>query len=192
LENQGDSDSWRVAAGNGCWEQALFAVRRHATCLNDERGLKFFAVGRWNMIKVNPTLIEALRKAHVALLQDLQGLETAVRSRAANTATEMKQRLVKTQDHLTAHFRFEEEDGYLNVVLQEQPHFERVVHELLAEHRHLEQTLNQLVTDAGQTSLLPSTFAAKVCAWIQELRHHETREDRLVLECLNTEIAAED
>jgi len=144
-------------------------------------------------MKVLPTSpIEALGGAHKALLENLRMLETAAGQSSIQNAAELKARLDQIQKHISDHFQLEEQDGYMDAVLKRDPHRERTVAELLQEHRDMGQTLEALVEEAGAAKALDKSFGDRVRTWIHRVRDHESRENLLVQEVFNMDIAAED
>jgi hemerythrin-like domain-containing protein len=139
-----------------------------------------------------PSTIEALGGAHKALLEDLQALETAAASCPPGNAAEFRRSLDQVWKHITKHFRFEEKDGYMDSVLQRQPHRERTIDQLREEHRELARSLQSLREEVKAGKTLEKSFGEKVQAWVAHVRDHETRENLLVQEVFNLDIAAED
>jgi hypothetical protein len=133
-----------------------------------------------------PSIVEALARAHKALSEDLQGLE------APGPAAEMAARLERAQTHLAEHFRFEEQNGYMDGVLKVRPQAERAVRELLQEHRDLARGLGTLLATAKAGRAEPESLAEQVREWVKAVRRHEADETRLVEETFNQDLAAED
>jgi len=138
------------------------------------------------------SLPEALSREHQALLKHLHGLEQAVATPSREEPARMIPRLETLREHLTQHFRFEEENGYMDVVRRREPHREREINQLQEEHRELAQTLAALLAEAGKARHLHDTFAEKVRAWVKRIRHHESHENDLVLDTFNRDTSAED
>jgi hypothetical protein len=136
------------------------------------------------------SLAEALGLTHAALLEELRELEEAARSPAAGPGV-LRARLAKTRAHLAMHFRFEE-DGYMDAVLQREPHRERVVGQLRQEHHRLAESLDALIREAGAADQPTEAFRAKVRAWVGSVRDHESRENALVQAVFNLDVGAED
>jgi hemerythrin-like domain-containing protein len=88
---------------------------------------------------------DALQEAHTDLLRDLQELERAVGAGSGVGPKDLGARLEHARKHLTDHFHFEEEGGYMAPVLKEEPRFEPVAQELLAEHGQMAKALEALV-----------------------------------------------
>ena len=128
------------------------------------------------------TFAESLQQAHIDLLGDLQQLDEAVRSEPGEIPAGLGTRLREIQAHLAEHFRFEEQDGYMAPVLEEEPRFAPVVQELLAEHHQLAKALDALLEEVRAVHSLPAGFWERVQAWIKQVRHHEPRENFLVQE----------
>ena len=135
---------------------------------------------------------EALMRAHLALRKDLGKLEEAARPASGAGAAELRARLGATRTHVVEHFRFEEENGYLDAVAKREPRLERAVQQLADDHRRLAQSLDALVEEARVAPHLDDTFRGKVLTWMEQLRRHEDRENDLVQDAFNTDIGAED
>jgi len=137
------------------------------------------------------SLAEALAKAHVALLKDLRELDEVSRLPSPGSPAEVTKRLAATQEHITAHFRFEEQNGYLDVVRKREPQMERTIEALHDEHRQLLLSLNVLLEEARATGGTES-FRERVRAWVRRVRQHESRENSLVQDAFTTDIGPED
>jgi DNA-binding transcriptional ArsR family regulator len=144
------------------------------------------------MERTEPRLAEALRRAHVALLEDLRKLEEIVRPEAGRSVAELAARLGATYAHITEHFRFEEQDGYMEAVRQREPRLERDVEQLAGEHCRLAESLAALLAEARGRTAPDSSFPGRVRAWVAQVRRHEARENDLVQEAFNWDVAAED
>jgi hypothetical protein len=96
------------------------------------------------------------------------------------------------REHLLAHFRFEEQNGYMDAIRRREPRLERAIQELLEEHRVLKDQLDELIaatqTGKDQDAALPDG----VHKWIQHLRRHEAAENRLMEEAYTQDIGSED
>jgi type II secretory pathway component PulJ len=133
----------------------------------------------------------ALRQAHVALERDLENLEARLREPAELTPAELHLRLSRTRTDLAEHFRREEENGYMNTVLEHSPNRDQVVQHLLQEHRFLLDAVNALI-EAAAGHQPDAELRRKVLTWIESLRDHEMRENILVQDAFNLDVAAED
>jgi hypothetical protein len=138
------------------------------------------------------TVTEALSRAHAALLEDLRQLEEAVRPAVGEGLAELRARLGATQAHILEHFRFEEQNGYMDAVRQREPRLERAVQELAEEHRRLAQSLDALIRKARAARGLGETVREAVRGWVDSVRRHEARENDLVQEAFSVDIGAED
>jgi hypothetical protein len=135
---------------------------------------------------------EALARAHRALLEDLRRLEDAARPAAGEGLVGLRARLGGTRAHLAEHFRFEEEDGYLDAVREWEPRLERAVEHLAEEHRCLMQTLDALIEAAGGGTLPGDKLREGVRQWVKEVRKHEARENDLVQGAFTQDIGTKD
>lgn len=141
---------------------------------------------------IQPSVVEALRQAHIALRKDLAGLENAARSSLSTDSAEMRSRLDRTRTHITEHFRCEEENGYMDAVLQREPNLARTVESLRDEHHQLAQELEGLIARTITRRPLEEAFGDQVRSWVETVRRHEARENTLVQNAFNVDLNAED
>jgi hypothetical protein len=134
----------------------------------------------------------ALGRAHAALLENLRRLEEATRPGSAEGLAELCARLTATQVYLLEHFRFEEQDGYMDVVRKREPRLERAVQELAEEHRQLAQSLAALLARARPALGPGHSIREAVRDWVERVRRHEARENDLVQNAFGVDIGAED
>jgi hypothetical protein len=144
------------------------------------------------MNQTNASLAVALAKAHRALLEDLRDLERGTRPSSAAGPKEVSARLEGLRTHLEDYFRFEEQNGYMQAVLARAPHMERTVNHLRGEHDELRRALAALAEEAGGAQALGADFREKMRQWIKRVRDHEARENLLVEDAFNRDLAAED
>jgi hemerythrin-like domain-containing protein len=133
-----------------------------------------------------------LREAHTALLHDLAEMKDAVFAAAEEDRAEIKARLDQTRTHIAEHFRFEEDNGYMDVVLQREPHQARTIEGLRDEHRRLAEQLEAIVEHVAAGRRLDKAFREAVLAWLKAVRHHEAHESRLVQDAFNIDFGWED
>ena len=148
------------------------------------------------MGRTDNAVVEALSRAHEGLLEDLRNLEGAVEGAvhpAAGKGLErLRARLAVTRTHLAAHFRFEEQNGYMDAVRKREPRLERTVQQLADEHRQLAESLDGLIRESGAAASLGDTLRQEVRAWTERVRQHEARENDLIQDTFNLDIGAED
>jgi hypothetical protein len=135
---------------------------------------------------------EALNRAQVVLLENVQKLEEAVGPESGETLEEVCTRLRATQTQVTRHFRLEEKNGFLTDVAEREPRLDRAVEHLVAEHRELAQSLDTLVRKARATSVLDNALREAIRGWIARLRDHEARETDLIQDAFTVDLGAED
>lgn len=135
---------------------------------------------------------DGLRLAHAALLEDLRKLEATVHPRSENGLVGLRARLGATQAHVTEHFRFEEANGYMDVVRKREPRLERTIQHLAEEHRQLARTLDALIGQASEATSLSDPLRDGVRDWIARVRQHEDHENDLIQNAFNLDIGAED
>ncbi len=144
------------------------------------------------MNQTGPAIAEALGQAHATLLEDLRQLEEAVCSTAKPEPAQLTARLETTQRHIAEHFRFEEQNGYLEVVRKREPRLERATQQLAAEHQQLARALEALRAEARSAPRLDNGLREKVKQWVESVRQHEVRENDLVQDAFDLDIGAED
>ncbi len=144
------------------------------------------------MKNTETAVAEALNRAHASLLKDLQQLEETVRPGSPHGLETLRARLDAIRAHLAEHFRFEEENGYMNVVRQREPRLDHAVQRLAEEHRELAQSLAVLVGEANTVGKLDGAFRDKVHHWLQRVRQHEWHENDLIQDALIVDVSAED
>lgn len=140
------------------------------------------------MKKTGNSIVEA----NIALLADLRELEQAVRPSSGEGLAELCARLGPIHARIIEHFRFEEQNGFLDVVKKKEPRLERAVHQLALEHGQLRQSLDGIMGDARAATSLGDSLRGKIREWIERLRQHESRENSLVQDAFDTDIGAED
>ena len=144
------------------------------------------------MKSTSMSVADAMSRAHAALIHDLRKLEEAVRPAASIGVTRLLVRLGQTEAHLTDHFRFEEENGYMDTVRKRDPSRERLIEQLAEDHRQLAQSLTALIKTASAATKVNDSLRRDVQRWIERVLEHETRENDLVQEVFNMDIGAED
>ena len=135
---------------------------------------------------------KALHRAHAVLLKDLLTLEDAARPTSVKGLAKLRTRLRATRNHITAHFRFEEQEGYMDAVRKREPRLERTVRQLVQEHGQLAASLEALVRGAETATRLEDRLCKEVHAWVARVRGHERRENELVQNTFGLDIGAED
>ncbi|HLN32229.1 MAG TPA: DUF2267 domain-containing protein [Gemmataceae bacterium] len=138
------------------------------------------------------SVAEAFCKAHAALLEDLGKLEEAARADSGEGLAKLRTRLDVTRAHVTEHFRFEEQNGYMDAVRKREPRLERTIQQLAAEHRQVAESLEQLVEQAAVATSLTDPFREEIRGWVDRVRQHEARENDVVQDAFYQDISAED
>jgi hypothetical protein len=144
------------------------------------------------MGRTETSVAEALRRAHAALLEDLRKLDEAVRAASGEGLTKLTARLGATRTHIAEHFRFEEQNGYMDAVRKREPRLGRTIQRLAEEHRQLAQSLDALIEQARVAMGLDEAFREEVRTWVERVRRHEVRENDLVQDAFNRDVSAED
>lgn len=140
------------------------------------------------MKQAKTDLAETLAQAHAVLMKNMDELENLARA-SGKPAGDLQSSLARMRQHLEDHFRFEEQNGYMDAVLQHDPHQARAIAQLQADHRQLRHDLQDLIQKAGSGA---GDLCEKVAGWIHALRAHKTRETRLVQEVFNVDTGVED
>jgi len=133
-----------------------------------------------------------LAAAHRELLGNLRQLEQAANALPDDDDGELMIRLEATRARLDDHFRFEEANGYMQAVLDRAPQLERKVRHLRDEHRELRQSLSALTREAEGAQVASQRFRKGLKEWVGRLKDHEKRENLLVEDVFNCDVAAED
>jgi hypothetical protein len=134
-------------------------------------------------------IAKSLSRAHAALTRDLQKLQEAA---DADQIADVLARLRDTKKHIAEHFRLEEQGGYMDALGKREPRLDNVIAHLRDEHGRLAQSLHALVGEARTSASVSAEFREKVRAWIGQVHSHEQREDELVQNAFNLDLAAED
>jgi hemerythrin-like domain-containing protein len=142
-------------------------------------------------MKLQQSIPESLREAHKALKVDLEKLEKTARSSSQDGLARLRTCLVATRAHIVAHFRFEEENGYMDKVRKREPRLERAIQQLADEHQQLLQSLDAILAQANAAPAMPDALCDEIRAWVERIRNHETRENHLVQEAFDFDIGAE-
>ena len=137
------------------------------------------------------SLAEQLTEAHDALARDLQKLDEAAAAPAGDDLWELKTRLGTVWRHLLEHFRFEEQNGYMDAVWQREPRLERTIVRLLNEHRQLAKSLEALIEKVWTRKGWTPSLAREIQAWVQRIRQHEARENTLVRDAYHLDLGSE-
>jgi hypothetical protein len=143
-------------------------------------------------MRVLIAVAESLSQAHAALLADLRELEQAVQPSSGEGLAELRARLGEARADITERFRFEEQNGYMDVVRKREPRLELNIQQLADEHRQLAGTLDGLVRKSGAATRLDETLRQEVRAWVERVRQHEARENDLIQDAFNLDIGPED
>jgi len=144
------------------------------------------------MARTEISVAESLSRAHQALLNDLRKLKNSLNPASGQDLSTLRAELAATQTHILDHFRFEEQDGYMDKVRKREPRLEHTIDQLAGEHRQLAQSLEALMAKARDAQNLDQALREKIREWIASVRQHEIREDELVQDVFNLEISAED
>jgi len=138
------------------------------------------------------TLAEDLQGAHSSLLADVRKLEQLLNPVPHERLTELCVCLTEMRAQATEHFRYEEEKGYMESIRKREPRLDRAIHHLNDEHGQLTQGLDEIIIKASAATTLDALLRDAIHKWIEQLRQHEGRENKLVQEAFNLDIGPED
>jgi len=133
-----------------------------------------------------------LTGAHRELHEHLRQLERAGDAPPADDEGELMSLLESTRARLEDHFHFEEDDGYMQAVLARAPQMGRKVEHLRGEHGELREALASLTREAEAVRAARRRLREGLKEWVGRLRDHEKRENLLVADVFNYDLAAED
>ena len=108
---------------------------------------------------------------------------------ASNSAAALRA-LESLEEGLVQHFRYEEQGGFFDAMLQEAPNLSERLLELQGQHAELIEQVRLIVdgansVDASNPTWLPVFEALR--AFVREIRRHENAEDALVADSLFTD-----
>lgn len=130
--------------------------------------------------KVAITPAENIGRAHASLLEDLRKLEQSLHAGGRLSSPDLRSQLAATHSHITNHFAFEEQNGWMDSVRKQEPRLDHAIQSLRAEHRELVQSLDTLIEDAEVTEDVTELLRDKVLRWIHRVRDHEARENGIL------------
>lgn len=133
-----------------------------------------------------------LLEAHRELMVHLHALQEALAPAEKIDMPRLQSQLQTVQTEVKEHFQFEEQGGYLAVVLERKPQLKRTVEELRQEHDRLAGSLQELVRHCQHAITIEPELVAEIQGWMHRLRDHEARENKLVQETFNLETGAGD
>lgn len=136
-------------------------------------------------------LAATMEREHAALGRELRKVLEAVKPARPDQKL-VTDCLVAIRGHLTAHFKLEEEGGYMEWITEVHPEQRRLVGRLFEEHRDLGDMLDHLLIEARTSSRLESSFAGKIHAWLEAMHKHEAQENKLVMTAVNEDVGTKD
>jgi len=144
------------------------------------------------MTKAAETISEALAKVHAALLTDLRHLEQAIQASSTKGFAEVQDWLGAIRERIAEHFRFEEQNGYMDSVSKREPRLEGTIQLLAEEHKQLRDSLDALIERAKTAKAPDERLQKAIGKWIERIRQHELHENDLVQNAFCLDISAED
>ncbi|HEV7225273.1 MAG TPA: hemerythrin domain-containing protein [Pirellulales bacterium] len=141
--------------------------------------------------------VAAFQTEHRELQQLVQALKRpfgADRPWSRELASEAARVIDKLEIHLRQHFAQEEEGGYLEQALAVAPRFHDDAESLLRQHGSMLQQIDQVVA-AAKGALVDENLWRRLQVQVKELLRnliaHETAENQIVQQALNTGIEAD-
>ena len=131
------------------------------------------------MDRSTPPIADQMREAHVALLRGLSDLRAAVVPPSRPKAADVRARLDAVSRQLAEHFRLEEAGCYMADVRQRHPRPEQAVQRLAAEH----------ADGPGRSNC---HLGSAIAVWIDSVRWHEDRENRLIEDAFDLDLGPGD
>jgi hypothetical protein len=159
----------------------------------EQEGGSIDKLERWRcvMVEVRKGVMDAMNETHAGLLHDLRALLDCVKAGRLDR-TLITYRLVTVRDRLAHHFELEEQNGYMETVLEREPEFSRSIYSLQAEHQQLLKCLDELILVAQTGSGTDAELAQSAVGWERRVREHERRENLLLQDAFNLDLAGED
>lgn len=139
----------------------------------------------------NP-VIDTIIRAHAKLLGDLRVLTQIVRPFSREGLDALRSRLRTVRRDIAQHFNLEEQNGFMDAVKKREPRLDHTVDQLAEEHRQLRRSLDSLIVEAKLAARVTERIRTATRKWIQSVRHHESRENKLIQAAFAEDIAAED
>lgn len=137
---------------------------------------------------------EMLRQ-HQSVLADVDRLELLLGSPPSDLSPERLRELTLNDaralaQDLARHFAYEEDGGYLRVVLDARPGLARPVEDLLAQHREIAARLREALAGAEDAPI--ETVRGRIRSALMLLREHEAAETKLVHEVVIRDVGTPD
>jgi hypothetical protein len=133
-----------------------------------------------------------LAEAHQKLFDDLQELDDSARPASTEGLSQLRTRLSAIRRHISDHFRFEEQNGYMAPLRTAEPRLERIIERLAGDHERLLCGLDMLIGEAESALELEDSLRLKIMSWIEKVRQHEVHENDLFQEVYGSDTAAAD
>ena len=137
-------------------------------------------------------LADDMREAHVELVCGLVGLKSSVVPPSRPKVADVRARLGAVEELLSRHFLLEEQGGYMDVVRQRHPRLEHSVQRLAAEHAELLRSLAELKQATAGETRFNTRLGAAIAVWVDSVRWHEDRENRLIEDAFDLDLGPGD
>ncbi len=133
-----------------------------------------------------------LLQVHRELMGHLKKLNAVVAGNDNLELPQLKAELEEVRAEVLEHFEFEEDGGYMAMVLSRKPQMKRTVDHLLEEHGQLSQNLEDILDSCNSADSVTQELTEKIHSWMDLLRHHESQENKLVQETFNIDTGTGD
>jgi hemerythrin-like domain-containing protein len=141
-----------------------------------------------------------MREEHTAieqLINQLQDESVSIpRTGRKRWLEEMTARVQNFSGHLIRHFELEEDNGYLQAVIDHRPPLLPEIERLRHEHDEIKRILDSIQRDLGQTGEADQLVIEHCCLRIgdllRHLKEHEERENLMVLSVFTDDLGTKD
>ncbi len=127
-----------------------------------------------------------IKRQHDALRSNLVRLKGALGDPAGRRSTDLVSEVHSLSNKLKSHFRFEEEGGYLQAVIEKRPGWSRRVDRLHDQHREILTELDDL---AHKSESEVAEDLGRIIAMVEK---HDTDESSLVQQVVTEDIGSGD
>jgi hypothetical protein len=136
--------------------------------------------------------LDAMRRAHEVLGNDLRKLHAEMRSGSVAGIMDVCDRLGAARDHVANHFRLEEQNGYMDAVAKRQPRLDRAIRQLAEDHAELLKSLDDIIVETGRATAVDDRLRNRILAWLDGVHRHEDRENRLIEDAFDLDLGSND
>jgi hypothetical protein len=79
------------------------------------------------MENADTTPAENIGRAHASLLEDLRKLERSLHAGVLLSSPDLRSQLAATHSHITNHFAFEEQNGWMDSIRRQEPRLDHAI-----------------------------------------------------------------